>query len=59
MVWQAPDEIQQKVRKAVDSAQDQSSQSKRLLDIAKRAVELAIETSEDEATAWLDEQTGE
>ena len=33
-------------------------QSKRLLDIAKQGVELAIEKDEKEAQRWMNEQTG-
>ncbi|WP_046375386.1 restriction endonuclease subunit S domain-containing protein [Spirosoma radiotolerans] len=56
MIWQAPDETQKKVRETIESAQEQSKQSKQLLGIAQRAIELAIETSENEAQIWLDKQ---
>ncbi|WP_296720951.1 restriction endonuclease subunit S [Erythrobacter sp.] len=53
VVWDAPDDVQQSVRNSVLSAFDAEHRAKSLLDAAKRAVELAIEDSEDAALAYL------
>ena len=49
LVWIAPDEIQQSIKTAIDSAFVKKRNAIALLDAAKRAVEIAIES--DEATA--------
>ncbi len=57
LVWIAPDEIQQSIRKAIDDAFAAKRNAIRLLDAAKRAVEIAIEDSEAAALAWLEQAT--
>ncbi len=54
LVWIAPTEVQQAIRKAVDDAYAAKRNATKLLDAARRAVETAIEQSEAAALAWLD-----
>ncbi len=55
-VWEAPNVIQQKIRNKVESSHQKREQSKQLLEIAKIGVEKAIETDEETATNWINEQ---
>ena len=53
MVWNAPKDIQQKIRSKVEASHQKREQSKQLLEIAKMGVERAIETDEATATDWI------
>jgi len=53
VVWDAPDDIQQSVRKSVLSAFDAEHRAKSLLDAARRAVEIAIEDNEAASLTYL------
>jgi len=53
IIWIAPDEIQKSIRKAVDDALDAKRKAAQLLNAAQRAVEIAIETGEAAALAFL------
>ena len=48
-VWVAPDDVQESIRKNVQASYELENESAHLLEVAKRAVEMAIE--EDEAAA--------
>ena len=54
-VWIAPDNIQLKIRELVENSKDARQSSFRLLEAAKRAVEIAIEDSETVALKYLSE----
>jgi type I restriction enzyme M protein len=56
LVWNAPQYIQQKIRSQVESSHQKREQSKQLLEIAKIGVEKAIETDEETATDWINQQ---
>lgn len=56
VVWDAPDETQQRVRNAILAAFDDERRAEDLLNRAKRAVEIAIENSEADALSFLDEE---
>ena len=49
-------EIQNSVKNNIQQAQKIQSQSKQLLEIAKRGVEIAIEQDEDIATSWINQE---
>lgn len=51
--WNAPQEIQLKIRGAILSALDQERRARELLEAAKRAVEIAIEENEAAALRYL------
>lgn len=53
VVWLAPEAIQQSIRKAIEAAAINRRRAIGLLDAAKRAVEIAIEDSEDAALRYL------
>ncbi|ELV7509810.1 MULTISPECIES: restriction endonuclease subunit S [Aeromonas] len=53
-IWLAPTTLQQSVRQQVEQSFAQKQNAARLLDAAKRAVEIAIEESEAAAVAYLD-----
>ena len=53
LVWIAPTEVQQSIRKAIDDAFAAKRNATQLLDAARRAMEIAIEQSEAAALAWL------
>jgi type I restriction enzyme M protein len=55
-VWEAPEEIQQKIKNKVEEAHQKREQSKHLLEIAKTGVEKAIEENEKVAINWINEQ---
>lgn len=48
--------IQNEIREKIQEAKKLQTQSKQLLEIAKRGVEIAIEENEDIATEWINEQ---
>ncbi len=48
-----PISVQKKIAEKVDQSFSDRKQSKQLLDIAKRGVEIAIEKSEAEAEKWM------
>ena len=52
----SPDSVQQKIRSKVEASHQKREQSKQLLEIAKTAVEQAIETDEATAIAWMNQQ---
>ena len=54
-----PEELQTEIQKKVTGSFDLRKQSKRLLESAKRAVEIAIEQDEETAMEWLERETGE
>ncbi|MBS4720262.1 restriction endonuclease subunit S [Aeromonas caviae] len=53
-IWLAPTTLQQSIRQQVEQSFAQRQNAARLLDAAKRAVEIAIEESEAAAVAYLD-----
>ena len=53
-----PEEIQTEIQQKVTESFNLRKQSKRLLECAKRAVEIAIEEDEQKATEWLERETG-
>ncbi len=55
-VWEAPDEIQQRIKNRVEEAHQKREQSKQLLEIAKTGVEKAIEENEKVAINWINQQ---
>lgn len=48
--------IQNEIREKIQEAKKLQTQSKQLLEIAKRGVEIAIEENEEVATSWINEQ---
>ena len=56
VVWKAPEAIQREIEERISEAYEAKSASKKLLDIAKRGVEMAIEKSEEEAEKWLNQE---
>jgi type I restriction enzyme M protein len=56
LVWIAPERIQQSIRKAVNDAFTAKHNATRLLDAAKRAVEIAIESCEAGALEFLNRE---
>ncbi len=56
LVWDAPKPIQQEIRSKVELSHKKRERSSQLLEIAKTGVERAIETDEDSAIAWIDQQ---
>ena len=54
-VWVAPPKVQANIRRAVEKSHEQKQRATQLLDAAKRAVEIAIESSEAAALAYLDQ----
>ncbi|WP_296886909.1 hypothetical protein [Thiobacillus sp.] len=56
LVWIAPTEVQQAIRKAIDDAFTAKRNATRLLDAAKRAVEIAIESGEASALEFLNRE---
>jgi len=57
LIWIAPDEVQMKIENLIKSAFDLEKQSEHLLEVAKQAVEMAIEQDEKTAMRWIKEQT--
>lgn len=55
LVWLAPDDVQRSIRQSVEAAFAAKQRATRLLDAAKRAVEIAIEDSESAALQYLDQ----
>lgn len=53
LVWRAPGEIQQAIRRNVEAAHAARQESRQLLDAAKRAVEIAVEEGEAAALKFL------
>jgi len=51
-----PDTLQKEISNTIADSFTKREQSKKLLDIAKRGVEIAIEQGEEEAEKWLHEQ---
>ena len=56
LVWIAPAEVQQAIRKAIDDAFAAKRNATRLLDAAKCAVEIAIESGEANALGFLNRE---
>lgn len=56
LVWIAPTEVQQAIRKAIDDAFAAKRKATRLLDAAKYAVEIAIESGEVSALEFLNRE---
>lgn len=56
VIWNAPREIQTEIARFIQTSHTARKQSKHLLDIAKRGVELAIEQDEQRAEAWIQAQ---
>jgi restriction endonuclease S subunit len=50
------DDVQEEIKKKISEMYQTKSASKKLLDIAKRAVEMAIEQNEEEAEKWLNNE---
>jgi type I restriction enzyme M protein len=53
LVWKAPKELQMKIRASIEEAESLSQQSEHLLEVAKKAVEMAIEEGEEKAMEWI------
>lgn len=53
VVWDAPGDVQTNIRQLVMQSFEAKQRATQLLDAAKRAVEIAIESSEDAALAYL------
>lgn len=53
LIWDAPKDIQVKIRKCVEASFQLENESNRLLDLAKRSVELAIKEGEDVAIVLI------
>ncbi len=51
-----PKNIQTQIKSNIEKSNIMRGQSKSLLEIAKKAVEIAIETSEDQASKWIDQE---
>jgi hypothetical protein len=51
-------DIQEEIKLKIIEMYNAKASSKRLLDIAKRTVEMAIEIDEQTATKWIEEQIG-
>jgi type I restriction enzyme S subunit len=47
---------QQEISSKIIDSKEKDNQSKSLLSIAKKAVEMAIETSEEQASSWIDQE---
>lgn len=56
VVWDAPNDVQQSVRMAILSAFDEERWANDLLEVAKHAVEIAIEDGELAGMSYLDQQ---
>jgi type I restriction enzyme M protein len=56
IIWDAPKEIQSQIKNYIEQAEKLEKQSKHLLSLAKQAVEIAIEQSEEAALKFIDEQ---
>ena len=48
--------LKEKIENKYKDSQKFKSQSKNLLEIAKKAVEMAIEDNEEKATNWIDQE---
>ena len=51
-------EVQERIRRKVVASAGLRQESKRLLECAKRSVEIAIEHDEETALKWLNNKTG-
>ena len=51
-----PDDVQEEIKTQISEMYQAKSASKKLLDFAKRAVEMAIEQNEEEAENWLNNE---
>ena len=56
LIWDAPQSIQQEIKQKVEDFHHKREQSKQLLEIAKTGVERAIETDEERAIDWMNQQ---
>lgn len=54
-VWVAPPVVQKDIRRSIEKSYEQRQLATKLLEVAKRAVEIAIENSEAAALAYLDQ----
>lgn len=57
IVWDAPKPVQQAIRNCIEEANQLEQQSQHLLNVAKQAVEIAIEQSEEAAMEFIKTQT--
>ncbi|WP_030008045.1 N-6 DNA methylase [Picosynechococcus sp. NKBG042902] len=57
LVWNAPKFMQKSIRDKVEESHQKSEQSKQLLEIAKHGVEKAIETDEETAIHWINQES--
>jgi len=48
--------VQEDIKRKITEMYKSKAQSKHLLDIAKRGVEMAIETNEEEAQKWINQE---
>ena len=55
VIWNAPEELQKKIRASIEEGESLSQQSEQLLETAKKAVEMAIEEGEEQAMEWVEE----
>jgi restriction endonuclease S subunit len=53
LVWEAPETVQKTIRQNVEQAHQARQKSQVLLELAKRAVEIAIENDEDTASTFI------
>lgn len=54
-VWVAPPAVQKDIRQLIEKSYEQRQRATKLLEVAKRAVEIAIENSETAALAYLEQ----
>jgi restriction endonuclease S subunit len=56
LIWEAPQNVQQEIRHKIEQAHHDQQTSNELLELAKRAVEVAIENNEATATAFIKQE---
>jgi type I restriction enzyme S subunit len=57
LIWIAPKEVQKKIEEMILSTFELENRFNHLLEVAKRAVEMAIEEDEKVALKWVTDQT--
>jgi hypothetical protein len=56
VVWNAPKDLQKKIRASIEEAESLNQQSEHLLEVAKKALEMAIEEGEERAMERISNQ---
>jgi hypothetical protein len=56
LIWIAPKEVQKRIEEMILSTFELQNQSNHVLEVAKRAVEMAIEEDEKVALKWVTDQ---